>query len=266
MAARIRSKGLLPGVCLALGLWHAGAATATESWYRWVDREGVVHLEREAPGLGIAYEPVLVPDSITWADRPAIPAQLPATADRSAADALLKAPQSVYPVFGGDRELPRPLGAAVAVSETALLTTCRVAQAAGTALAIGLYTEKKLVKAELVAREFLSDRCVIAVRDVRLRPVAGVRRLETLAAGEVVFAIGNDVADDLPSSECVFSKVQNLERGRFLRISAPMSPGSPGGGLFDGRGNLVGITTMEQLWDPDNGDLAVPAADFWLQP
>ena len=31
---------------------------------------------------------------------------------------------------------------------------------------------------------------------------------------------------------------------RYVQTSAPISPGSSGGGLFDARGNLVGITTL----------------------
>jgi len=30
----------------------------------------------------------------------------------------------------------------------------------------------------------------------------------------------------------------------LIQTSAPISPGSSGGGLFDGKGNLIGITTF----------------------
>jgi S1-C subfamily serine protease len=49
---------------------------------------------------------------------------------------------------------------------------------------------------------------------------------------------------------------------RFLQTTAPISPGSSGGGLFDGRGNLVGVTSFT-LKGAQNINFAIPAEDFW---
>ncbi len=49
---------------------------------------------------------------------------------------------------------------------------------------------------------------------------------------------------------------------RFVQTTAPISHGSSGGGLFDGHGNLVGITTMT-LTGTQNINFAIPAEDFW---
>jgi S1-C subfamily serine protease len=49
---------------------------------------------------------------------------------------------------------------------------------------------------------------------------------------------------------------------RFLQTTAPISPGSSGGGLFDGSGNLVAITSMS-LRGAQNINFAIPAEDFW---
>ena len=51
-----------------------------------------------------------------------------------------------------------------------------------------------------------------------------------------------------------------------LDCTAPISPDSSGGGLFDVRGNLVGITTLvlagrERL--NQSLDFAIPAEAFW---
>jgi S1-C subfamily serine protease len=48
----------------------------------------------------------------------------------------------------------------------------------------------------------------------------------------------------------------------MLQTTAPISPGSSGGGLFDERGNLVGITTSS-LRSAQSVNFAIPAEDFW---
>lgn len=58
---------------------------------------------------------------------------------------------------------------------------------------------------------------------------------------------------------------QEQERN-YIQTTAPISPGSSGGGLFDNRGNLVGITTLvlagrERLNQSLN--FAIPAATFF---
>jgi S1-C subfamily serine protease len=52
----------------------------------------------------------------------------------------------------------------------------------------------------------------------------------------------------------------------LIQTNAPISPGSSGGGLFDARGNVIGITTMVLA---DEGRLnqalnfAIAADEFW---
>jgi S1-C subfamily serine protease len=50
----------------------------------------------------------------------------------------------------------------------------------------------------------------------------------------------------------------------LIQTTAPISPGSSGGGLFDERGNLVGITTF-LLQGGQQLNFAVAAESFWLK-
>jgi S1-C subfamily serine protease len=47
----------------------------------------------------------------------------------------------------------------------------------------------------------------------------------------------------------------------YIQITAPVSPGSSGGGVFDDRGNLIGITTFT-IRDAQNLNFAIAASHF----
>jgi S1-C subfamily serine protease len=49
---------------------------------------------------------------------------------------------------------------------------------------------------------------------------------------------------------------------QYIQITAPVSEGSSGGGLFDERGNLIGVTTFT-VCDSQNLNFAIAASEFW---
>ena len=65
-----------------------------------------------------------------------------------------------------------------------------------------------------------------------------------LATGERVYAVGAPEELELTFSEGVISALRDTEGVRIIQTSAPISPGSSGGGLFDASGNLIGITSF----------------------
>jgi tetratricopeptide (TPR) repeat protein len=62
---------------------------------------------------------------------------------------------------------------------------------------------------------------------------------------------------ELTFSEGVISALRETEGVRMIQTSAPISPGSSGGGLFDAHGNLVGITSF-QLREGQSLNFAIP--------
>jgi hypothetical protein len=75
-------------------------------------------------------------------------------------------------------------------------------------------------------------------------PAVQARDSSTLAVGETVYAIGAPEGLELTISEGLISGLRDFENGRVVQTSAAISPGSSGGGLFDGGGRLVGISTF----------------------
>jgi serine protease Do len=74
--------------------------------------------------------------------------------------------------------------------------------------------------------------------------------------------IGNPSGLTSTLSEGIISGLRTQRGVRYVQTSAPISPGSSGGGLFDERGNLLGITSFK-IEDAENLNFAIAAEDYW---
>jgi len=182
----------------------------------------------------------------------------------SAAELFKRVQRSVFIVLASrsvsdahDRDIMQ--GSAVAVTEHLLLTNCHVVMDRPL---IKLVHEGRRAKAKLVAADDDTDRCVIKT-DTVLTPIGGVRTLDSLAVGERVFAIGAPLSLELTLSEGLVSGIRREPARNLVQTSAALSPGSSGGGLFDERGNLIGITTLASINGAQNLNFAIAAGDWW---
>ena len=75
-------------------------------------------------------------------------------------------------------------------------------------------------------------------------------------------AIGNPLSLESTVSNGIVSAIRTIanEGGRFVQITAPISPGSSGGPLFNMSGKVVGITTSH-LVGGENLNFAIPIND-----
>jgi S1-C subfamily serine protease len=132
------------------------------------------------------------------------------------------------------------LGSGVAIARDLLITNCHVVQN-GSSLRVS--RGKQTWTARLIQTVPSHDLCGLRPSGLTLQPVE-VRPSSKLATGEHVYAIGSPEGLELTFSEGVISALRDAERVHMIQTSAPISPGSSGGGLFDVQGNLVGITTF----------------------
>jgi hypothetical protein len=156
-------------------------------------------------------------------------------------------------------------GSAVAVSPTELVTNCHVLDGARKVL---LKQKGREWVAKILRADPASDRCVLSVPEQTFVPVRGVRPYADLKVGENLFTLGSPNGLELTLSSGILSAVREEEGRRYVQTTAPISPGSSGGGLFDAYGNLVGVTTLvlagrERLNQSLN--FAIPA-DAFFQP
>jgi S1-C subfamily serine protease len=154
-------------------------------------------------------------------------------------------------------------GSAVSVSKTELLTNCHVVASAAR---IVLHHESRSWRATLSRSDQATDRCVLTTSETELRPVVGVRTFESLEVGEPVYTLGSPDMFELTLASGMVSGKRDAQGRHFVQTTAPISPGSSGGGLFDARGNLVGITQL--TWLGNRGidqqlNFAIAAESFW---
>jgi S1-C subfamily serine protease len=179
-----------------------------------------------------------------------------------APDLFKKLSASVFKLEAARADGPAQ-GSAVAVNASELITNCHVVQGA---MKLTLKQGKQEWAAKVVRADPKTDRCVITSDHPKLAPVAGVRAYDSLQVGEKVYTLGSPVGLELTLSDGIISGRRDVDDFHFVQTTAPISPGSSGGGLFDARGNLIGVTTLvlagrERLNQALN--FAIPADAFW---
>jgi len=147
----------------------------------------------------------------------------------------------VVEALGGNGE-SLDLGSGVAIAPNLLTTNCHVVQN-GSSLRISR-DHKKWAAARLVEALPNHDLCGLRPAQLDLEPVS-IRSSSTLETGESVYAIGAPEGLELTFSQGIISALRETGGVHMVQTSAPTSPGSSGGGLFDAQGNLVGITTFQ---------------------
>ena len=132
-------------------------------------------------------------------------------------------------------------GSAIAVTSHEAITNCHVVSDAESIVVANATTT---YRAEIVAADRATDRCYLRVQDGQLKPVQGLRDYTTLAVGEAVFTVGSPKGLVNTLGNGLVSGLRMSENVEYVQITAPISRGSSGGGLFDDRGNLIGVTTF----------------------
>lgn len=151
-------------------------------------------------------------------------------------------------------------GSAVAVAPDVLITACHVLRGASS---ITLLQAGRRGTAVPLAGDPASDRCFLQANDIAFTPIPGVRSFDSIEIGERVYSLGYPAGLDITLGEGIVSAKRSWRGGvSVVQTTAQISPGSSGGGLFDTRGNLVGVPSF--LLRPLLGHAFAIAGDhFW---
>lgn len=155
----------------------------------------------------------------------------------SASKVFEKASESVVVVESYDKKGEAvSQGSGVVIAKETVISNCHVFKNADTAK---IRYQNKHYPAKLLFSNAERDLCSFSVSGLRAKPAThGISA--SMKIGEKVYAIGAPQGLELTLSDGLLSNI----RFSLLQTTAPISPGSSGGGLFDSQGRLIGITTL----------------------
>lgn len=144
-------------------------------------------------------------------------------------------------------------GSGVVVDRDTVITNCHVVE---NGMAIKARQGSEQFDAAVELADETHDLCRLRVPGLNAPSVA-MGSVASLSVGQKVYAIGSPQGLDLTLSDGLVSSLREGPDGTYIQTSAPVSPGSSGGGLFNEQGQLVGIVTFQSR-QGQNLNFAIP--------
>lgn len=116
---------------------------------------------------------------------------------------------------------------------------------AGATEAITVRRGQQISSAKLIYLDSLIDVALLAAGSGLSTPPVSIGDPSKLEVGDPLFAVGSPLGLENTLSAGILSGRRTKNGIDYLQTTAPISPGSSGGGLFDNRAKLVGITTSK---------------------
>lgn len=145
-------------------------------------------------------------------------------------------------------------GSGVITKEDEVLTNCHVIQKS-TKITVQ-FSNGEVADATIKGQVGDLDLCALnTLTQNRKTPTIG--KIKDVKTGQVVYAVGNPLALKSTISDGIVGSIRDTGLTKIIQITAPISSGSSGGGLFDSNGKLLGLTTFT-LINGQNLNFAIP--------
>jgi len=169
---------------------------------------------------------------------------------------------AIVSIVMSDKEgKPIGQGSGFFVSKNGTIVTNYHVIAEGISAVVKLPNDTFYVIDGVLASDKLRDIAVIKAHGQNFRTLT-LGNSDRVQIGEEVVAIGSPLSLESTVSNGIVSGIRTADElgGKFLQITAPISPGSSGRPLFNMAGKVVGITTMH-IKSGENLNFAIPIND-----
>lgn len=178
---------------------------------------------------------------------------------KTASDVFELASKSMVVVYGlDDTGKKQSQGSGVVLLDGVIATNCHVIE---NSQQYKVKHNRREYSANLRHSDWDRDVCTLAVEGLKA-PAIVLGSTSKLKVGARVYAIGAPKGLELTLSEGIVSSLREAEGGQYIQTTAPISPGSSGGGLFDTDARLLGLPTF-YLADGQQLNFAVPVE--WIK-
>jgi S1-C subfamily serine protease len=180
--------------------------------------------------------PAPAPEPVAEAPKPAAP---PPPRLRTGSEILADAATSSGQVLSYSMSgQATPLGMAVEVEAGQMVTTCHGIPA-GSKLVVKV--GKDAMPADLAITDEDLDLCRLSIPGFTTPPLK--LAAEDAKAGDKVFVVGMNANGEMAATEGKVNQLRPTAAGPVLDVSVPIAASASGGGVFNDRGQLVGIAT-----------------------
>lgn len=145
-------------------------------------------------------------------------------------------------------------GSGVVIAPAQIITNCHVTDKGAR---LEVKSGSRALPASIRYTDRERDLCQLAVPGLTA-PAVKIGSVKQLKIGARVVALGAPQGLELSLSDGIVSALRETGDASIIQTTAPISPGSSGGGLFDEEGRLIGITTF-YLAEGQNLNFALPA-------
>lgn len=136
---------------------------------------------------------------------------------------------------------PLSLGSGFFVREGEITSNLHVVEGASSGYAKLVDRKAKYEVEGITAVDPERDLVVLKVSEVRAQALT-LGSSDSVQVGETVYAVGNPKGLEGTFSQGIVSSIREVGEDKILQITAPISPGSNGGPVLNGKGQVVGIS------------------------
>jgi ATP-dependent 26S proteasome regulatory subunit len=171
---------------------------------------------------------------------------------------------SVVIIFNKDQKGKiKSLGTGIIINESGLIATNFHVVKNASSLEIELIDGTKYTVTKIMGINTREDLALIKFEtDIKLVP-AKLGDSEKLSVGEKVVAIGNPSGLSYTVSDGIISSFRVMEGNKVIQITAPISPGSSGGPIFNMKQEVIGVS-VAVMKEGQNLNFAVPSNSLKL--